>query len=95
MCLAIPGKIERIEPEGPLGPTGKVSFGGVLKDVNLAYVPEAKIGDYVVVHVGFALSIIDEEEANKTFEYLRAMEELGEFQEPASATPHPLPPGKP
>ena len=63
-----------------LSRTGKVSFGGVIKDVNLAYVPEVKVGDYVVVHVGFALSVVDEEEANKVFDYLRQMDELRELE---------------
>ena len=81
MCLAVPGKIESIEAEGPLGPTGKVNFGGIIKDENLACVPEATVGDYVIVHVGFALSRLDEAEANKTFEYLRQMEELAELKD--------------
>ena len=81
MCLAVPGKIESIEAEGPLGPTGKVNFGGIIKDVNLACVPEATVGDYVIVHVGFALSRLDEAEANKTLEYLRQMEELAELKD--------------
>jgi hydrogenase expression/formation protein HypC len=80
MCLAIPGKIVSITETDPVLRTGKVSFGGVLKEVSLAYVPEAKIGDYVIVHVGFALSIVDEAEANTVFEYLRQMEELSELQ---------------
>ena len=79
MCLAIPGKIERIEAEGPLGPTGHVNFGGIVKEVSLAYVPEAQVGDYVIVHVGFALSRVDEEEAKQVFEYLRQMDELAEL----------------
>jgi hydrogenase expression/formation protein HypC len=78
MCLAIPGKIVAITGEDPLLRMGKIDFGGVLKEVNLCYVPEAKLGDYVVVHVGFALNVLDEEEAQKVFEYLREMEELGE-----------------
>jgi hydrogenase expression/formation protein HypC len=69
MCLAVPGKIESISGED-FERTGKVSFGGALKDVNLAYVPEAEVGNYVIVHVGFAISIIDEEEAMKVFGYL-------------------------
>ncbi len=80
MCLAIPGKIQSIEGSD-FERSGKVSFGGILKDVNLAYVPEAKVDDYVIVHVGFALSILDEEEANKVFEYLKEMDELGELEE--------------
>ncbi len=79
MCLAVPGKLVSVD-EGPaLTRTGKVNFGGILKDVNLAYVPEAKLGDYVLVHVGFALSIVDEAEANQVFEYLRQMDELAEL----------------
>ena len=91
MCLAVPGKIESIETEGALGPTGKVNFGGILKDVNLAYVPEAGVGDYVIVHVGFALSRLDEEEANKTLEYFRQMGELAELAETGTAPPQSTP----
>jgi hydrogenase expression/formation protein HypC len=81
MCLAIPGKIESISGDDPLSRMGKVNFGGVLKEACLAYVPEAQVGDYVIVHVGFALSRVDEAEARKVFEYLREMEELGELKE--------------
>ena len=70
----------------PLLRSGKVSFGGVLKEVSLAYVPEAKIGDYVVVHVGFALSIVDEEEAKTVFAYLQQMEELSELEPQPTGT---------
>lgn len=76
MCLAIPGKIESIENEGDLMRAGKVNFSGIVKDVNLAYVPEAKIGDYVLVHVGFAISTVDETEAMQVFEYLKEIEEI-------------------
>jgi hydrogenase expression/formation protein HypC len=69
-----------ISGDDPLTRCGKVNFGGVLKEVNLAYVPEVKLGDYVIVHVGFAISIVDEAEASRTFEYLRQMEELGELE---------------
>ncbi len=68
MCLAIPGKILSITGEDSLYRTGKVSFGGAVKEISLAYVPEAKVGDYAIVHVGFALSIVDEEEAKQTLE---------------------------
>ncbi len=67
--------------DDPLSRTGMVDFGGVQKDVNLGYVPEANVGDYVIVHVGFALSRVDESEANKVFEYLREMGELLDFKE--------------
>jgi hydrogenase expression/formation protein HypC len=80
MCLAIPGKIESITGDDPLTRMGKVNFGGILKDTSLAYVPEAKVGDYVIVHVGFALSRLDEEEAQKIFEYLKEMEDLTELK---------------
>jgi len=73
MCLAVPGQIISITGED-LNRMGKVSFGGVIKQVNLAYVPQAKVDDYVIVHVGFALSILDQEEANKTLNYLQEME---------------------
>jgi len=81
MCLAIPGKIESITgSEGDfLNIKGKVNFGGILKEVSLAYVPEAKVGDYVIVHVGFALSLVDQEEALKVFDYLKQMGELEEL----------------
>jgi hydrogenase expression/formation protein HypC len=83
MCLAIPGKVMSIEGEGGdvLTRTAKVSFGGVVKAVNMAYVPEAGVGDYVVVHVGFALSKVDEAEAQQVFEYLRQMDELSELND--------------
>jgi hydrogenase expression/formation protein HypC len=81
MCLAIPGKIESVSGEDPLMRMGKINFGGILKDASLAYVPEAKAGDYVIVHVGFAISRLDEDEAQKVFEYLKQMEELGELRE--------------
>ena len=77
MCLAIPGKVISIAGDDPVFRMGKIDFGGVIKEVNLCYVPEVKLGDYVIIHVGFALNIIDEEEAQKVFEYLREMEELG------------------
>lgn len=75
MCLAVPGKIKSIENTDPVLRAGKVDFGGVSRDVNLSFVPEANVGDYVIVHVGFALSTLDEKEANEVFEYLRQMEE--------------------
>jgi hydrogenase expression/formation protein HypC len=80
MCLAVPGKIMSIEGEDPLLRSGRVDFAGVIKQINLAYVPEAKVGDYVLVHVGFAINTIDEEEANQVFEYLRQMDELADLE---------------
>jgi len=84
MCLAVPGKLLSIEGDDPLLRTGKVSFGGIVKPVNLAYLPEIQVGDYVIVHVGFAISRLDEEEANKVFEYLRQMGELETTEEGAT-----------
>ena len=85
MCLAIPGKITSISGDDPLTRTAKIDFGGILKDVSLAFVPEARPGDYVIVHAGFALSLVDEEEAGKVFEYLREMEELSVLDENSAA----------
>ena len=81
MCLAIPGKIESISGDDPLLRMGKVNFGGILKEACLAYVPEARVGDYVIVHVGFALSRLDETEAQKVFEYLKQIDELTELND--------------
>ncbi len=80
MCLAIPGKILSIAGE-EVARLGRVDFGGIVREVNLCYVPDAKIGDYVIVHVGFAISVVDEEEAARVFEYLKEMGELGELAE--------------
>jgi len=84
MCLAIPGKILSIPGDDPLLRTGRVSFGGIVKEVNLAYTPEAGVGDYVIVHVGFAISTVDEAEAHRVFDYLREMDELAELQSGSS-----------
>ena len=76
MCLGVPGRVVSVE-ESPVGMTmGKVSFGGILKEVCLAYVPGVEEGDWVVVHVGFAISEIDEEEAERTLAFLEEMDEL-------------------
>jgi hydrogenase expression/formation protein HypC len=79
VCLAIPGKIVSLSGDEGLMRTGKVNFGGIIKEVSLAYVPEAGVGDYVIVHVGFAISRLDEEEARRVFDYLRQMDELQEL----------------
>ena len=82
MCLAIPGKIISITAQ--LDETfrmGKVSFGGIMKEINLCMVPEAAVNDYVLVHVGVAISKVDEEEAHKTFEYLKQIGELEELKD--------------
>lgn len=81
MCLAIPGKIVSIASQlDDTFRTGKVSFGGILKEINLCMVPEAKVDDYVLVHVGVAISVVDEEEAQKTFSYLEQMGEVEEIK---------------
>lgn len=82
MCLAIPGKILSIEePSEAVFQIGKVSFGGITKRINLSLVPEAKVGEYVLVHVGVAVSVVDEEEARKTMEFLEGTGELEELWE--------------
>jgi hydrogenase expression/formation protein HypC len=75
MCLGIPGKLIEVYNQDGL-PMGKVQFGGILKEVCLAYTPEARVGEYVIVHVGFAISRIDEAEAHEIFSYLEEIEEV-------------------
>ncbi len=85
MCLGVPGKVIKIE-ENELGMTmGQVSFGGIVKEVCLAYTPDVQLDDYVIVHVGFAISKIDEEEAMEVFEYLRQIDELADLEVPQPA----------
>jgi len=82
MCLAVPGKIVGIEEQEEASlRRATVDFGGIRKEVSLAFTPEAAPGDYVLVHVGFALNVVDEGEAQKIFEMLREMEELGGQEE--------------
>jgi hydrogenase expression/formation protein HypC len=78
MCLAVPGKILSVRGED-FARMARVSFGGIVKEISLAYVPEASDGEYVIVHVGFAISVVDEAEALLTFEYLKKMGELAEL----------------
>jgi hydrogenase expression/formation protein HypC len=73
MCLAIPGRIISIEDDGAFRRTGKVSFGGLMRCTDLTFVPEARIGDYVIVHAGFAISTIDEQEATAVFDTIKEM----------------------
>ncbi|MGA3057681.1 MAG: HypC/HybG/HupF family hydrogenase formation chaperone [Candidatus Limnocylindrales bacterium] len=80
MCLGIPGKVVEIRDDGPLR-MARVDFGGVRKEACLAYVPEVRLGDYVIVHVGFAISHLDEEEALRTLEMIRAIDAEGMAQE--------------
>ena len=76
MCLAIPGKLIEVSEsdDDPLFRTGRVSFEGIVKEIQLAYTPEAKPGDYVLVHVGFALSVVDEEKAEKTLDMIEQLD---------------------
>jgi hydrogenase expression/formation protein HypC len=88
MCLAIPGKVIEIETAGAAGvKSGKVSFGGIVKSVCLEYVPETKVGEYVLVHVGFALSRVDEEEAHRTYKLLEELNQLGELNSDSESAP--------
>ncbi|MFM8393938.1 MAG: HypC/HybG/HupF family hydrogenase formation chaperone [Acidobacteriota bacterium] len=84
MCLAIPGRV--IEIEGTdLFRSARVSFGGIVREVNLCAVPEAGVGDYVLVHVGMAIGTIDADEARRVFEYLEQIDELEEAGRPEPA----------
>ena len=87
MCLAVPGQIVSVTGGEGLDRSGRVSFGGIIKEVSLSLVPEAGVGDYVIVHVGVALSKVDEEEARQVFEYLRQMDELVELETEAARAP--------
>lgn len=78
MCLAVPGRILGVRGEDPLMRAGRVDFGGIIKEINLTFVPEASVGDHVLVHVGFAITVIDETEAQRVFQYLREIGELVE-----------------
>ncbi len=84
MCLAVPGRIVELQEEGPLARQGRVDFGGLVKTVNLTLVPEARVGDYVLVHVGIAISVVDEREARRVLEFLQqeAPEDLEELRIP-------------
>ncbi len=82
MCLGIPGRIESLS-EGAALRTGRVDFGGAAREICLAYVPEAAVGDYVIVHAGFAISVVDEAAAKETFRYLGEIQALMEKDGPA------------
>ena len=81
MCLAVPGRILDMDGAEPALRSGRVDFAGIVKRVNLSYVPDACVGDFVLVHVGFAISIVDEGEAARVFEYLTEMDELAELEQ--------------
>ena len=76
MCLAVPGKVLSISAADPIMPVARVDFGGIVKEINLAYTPEATVGSYVLVHVGFAITVIDEDEASRVFEHLARIGEI-------------------
>lgn len=76
MCLAVPGRILDISGDDPILRVGRVDFGGIVKEVHLAYTPEAEIGDHVLIHAGFAISVLDETEARRVFDALHEMERL-------------------
>ncbi len=75
MCLALPGKVISIEHDESLSRMAKVDFGGVVKDISLDSVPEANMGDYVIVHAGFALNVLDEDEAQEVFQSFKELDE--------------------
>ncbi len=85
MCLAVPGKVLEIIGDDPLLRSAKVSFAGVVKPISLTCTPEAQVGDFVLVHVGVAISTVDAAEAAETFRYLQEMGELDGLEIPASA----------
>lgn len=84
MCLAVPGRIVSLSGEDPLTRLGRVDFGGIVKEINLAFAPQARVGDHVLAHVGFAIAVIDEDEAARVFDQLR---QLGEFEGEGRALP--------
>lgn len=84
MCLAIPGKVVEIRTDEHGVRMARANFGGIVKQVCLEYTPEAEVGNYVLVHVGFALGIVDEEEAEQTYQALKNMDQLGELDDPPS-----------
>jgi hydrogenase expression/formation protein HypC len=90
MCLAIPGKISALHETAGV-PMAKVDFGGITREACLSYVPEAAVGDYVLVHVGFAISKVDEEEAARTYQYLSEMDQLSELQDGEEDLAHEVP----
>lgn len=84
MCLAVPGRLAAIIGDDAFVRNGKVDFAGVVKEVSLALLPDANVGDYVLVHAGFAISVLNEKEAVRSFEYLEALSKFAEPSEPGS-----------
>ncbi len=87
MCLAVPGRVLDINARDPLLPSARVDFGGVVKDISLAYTPQARPGDYVLAHVGFAMTVIDEAEAARTLQALREVAAAVEADLPSQPGP--------
>jgi hydrogenase expression/formation protein HypC len=81
MCLAVPGRVLDLSGGDPLTRVGRVDFGGVIKEINFAFAPEAAVGDHVLVHVGFAITVIDEAEAARIFAHLAEIGELADLAE--------------
>jgi len=86
MCLAVPGRVLDLSGDDPLTRVGRVDFGGVVKEINLAFAPEADVGDYVLAHVGFAMTVINQAEAARIFSHLN---EIGELADLADQTESP------
>jgi hydrogenase expression/formation protein HypC len=89
MCLAVPGKLLDVQGTDPLERSGRVSFGGIIKEVSLACAPEAQPGDFVLVHVGVAIGVVDAREAEETFRYLQVMGELEGIEPESESTRRP------
>jgi len=87
MCLAVPGKVLSVSGDDPIMRSARVDFGGIVKEINLAYTPEAAVGSYVLVHVGFAITVIDETEAERVFEHLR---QIADIEQELGAVPAPV-----
>lgn len=82
MCLGVPGKVISIQPNSVGMTMGKVDFGGIVKEICLAYVPEVKVGEYVIAHAGFAINTLDEKEAREVFEVLKQIDDLSSLDIP-------------
>lgn len=82
MCLGVPGKVIEIQNNSVGMTMGKVDFGGIVKEICLAYVPEVKVGEYVIAHAGFAISTLDEKEAREVFETLKQIDDLSSLDIP-------------
>jgi hydrogenase expression/formation protein HypC len=90
MCLAVPGQVLEIVGDDPLMRIGKVAFAGIVKEASLALLPDAGVGDYVLVHAGFAITLLDQAEAQRTLDYLEALGAVSAPLESTDAVPVPL-----